>query len=120
MNRSRSKNSFPLRPLIPWMVLALLLLVAGLGFVVVKNQQHQIGQAIRQVERGIRDERAVNEVLVAQISRLSSRGELQRRVQEGLVALAPIQDHAIARLFPPTFDEEDQILRTASAMPSIR
>jgi len=114
-NRRRNRNnSFSILPLVPWMVIALLLSCAGLGYVVLKNKQHQLGQEMRQVEKKIRNERAVNEVLMTQISRLSSRSALQARLHGATLALKPIQDHSIARLFPPEVDNASRILRTAA------
>lgn len=112
--RSRRLNPLDIAPLFRWLLMALAIGVCGLMFVYVKNQQHQLGQATRDVERLIREERALNEVLLARISALSSRTELLRKLQQGAIALQPIQDHAIARLTPPMMAEADKILRTAA------
>ena len=108
-------NPLDLGPLLCCLLVALALGAAGLLYVYIKNQQHQLGQATREVERLIREERAINEVLLARITALSSRTELMRKIQLGTIALAPIQDHAIARLLPPTMSSGDQIARTASS-----
>ena len=111
----RQANPLDLGPLVRSLLLALAVGVAGLLYVYIKNQQHQLGQATREVERLIREERALNEVLLARITALSSRTELMRKLQLGTIALLPIQDHAIARLVPPTLSSGDEIARTASA-----
>ncbi|GAB4166067.1 MAG: hypothetical protein Fur0032_03230 [Terrimicrobiaceae bacterium] len=111
----KQANPLDFGPLVRCLLFALAVGVAGLLYVYVKNQQHQLGQATREVERLIREERALNEVLLARITALSSRTELMRKLQLGTIALLPIQDHAIARLIPPTIVSGDEIARTASA-----
>ena len=68
----------------------------------------------RDVERQIRDVRAQNEVLLARISALSSRAELQRKLNQGLIALQPIQDHYIARIGQPVTADKGGDMRTAA------
>lgn len=82
-------------------VVALALCAYGLVFVHVKNDQHRLGQQVREVERQLADERALNEVLRARITQLSSRAELQRRLREGFIALQPISQGSLAVLTPP-------------------
>lgn len=113
--RRRQSNEVHLGPLIKWLMLALFICASGLMYVYVKNQQHAIGEQTRQVERQIKEIKAQNEVLIARISMLSSRAALQHKMEQGMIALEPIQDHSIARLTPPTPAEEDGVLRTATA-----
>ena len=80
----------------------------------VKNQQHFLGGQTREIERDIREARAHNELLVARISSLSSRAELRRKLDQGLIALRPIQDNSIARMMPPATAEPDTLVRTAA------
>lgn len=111
----RYSNPFHIAPLFRWLILAALIGASGLMFVYVKNQQHQLGMKTRDVERQITEERALNEVLLARISALSSRAELMRKIQQGAIALRPIQDNAIARLTPPAQTSgSDGVLRTAA------
>ncbi len=107
-------NPIHIAPLFKWLTLAIMVAGCGLLFVYVKNQQHFLGEQTREVERQIREVRAHNEVLLARISSLTSRAELQRKLNQGLIALQPIQDHSIARLVPPTDAENDGVLRTAA------
>lgn len=113
-NRRNQVNPIHLAPLARWLFLAIVVGACGLLFVYVKNQQHAIGEQTRQVEREIRETRALNEVLLARISSLSSRTELQRKIGYQLIALQSIQDHSIARLTPPATAIDDGILRTAA------
>lgn len=113
-NRRKHANPIHVAPLFKWLTFAATVAACGLLFVYVKNQQHLLGEQTRGVERQIREVRAYNEVLLARISALSSRAELQRKLAQGLIALQPIQDHSIARLTPPVTAEDDGVLRTAA------
>lgn len=110
----KHSNPIHLAPLFRWILVFFVLAGYGLIFVYVKNQQHQLGQATRDVERQTVEIGLVNEVLAARITTLSSRAELMRKLDQGVIDLAPIQDTSIARLLPPTSGDGDQILRTAS------
>lgn len=114
LNRRKQVNPVHIAPLARWMILALFIGGCGLMFVYLKNQQHAIGQQTREIEKQIMEARSQNEVLLARISALSSRAELQRKLAQGMISLSPIQDHAIARLTPPATAERDGILRTAA------
>ena len=113
-NRRKQVNPIHVAPLFKWLTFAVVVAACGLLFVYVKNQQHLLGEQTRGVERQIREMQAYNEVLLARISTLSSRAELQRKLAQGLIALQPIQDHSIARLTPPVTAEADGVLRTAA------
>jgi len=107
-------NPIHIAPLFKWLTLALFMGAAGLMFVYVKNQQHLLGSRTREVEKRIVEMKAYNEVLLARISSLSSRAELQRKLDSGMIALRPIQDTSIARLTPPANAERDGAIRTAA------
>jgi len=113
-NRRKESNEIHIGPLLRWLMLALFISGCGLLFVYIKNEQHFLGERTREVERQIHEAQAHNTVLLARISALSSRAELQRKLAQGVIALQPIQDHCIARLTPPTTAAQDGILRTAS------
>jgi hypothetical protein len=113
-NHHRYVNPIHIAPLFKWLMLASAVACCGLLFVSIKNQQHFLGEQTREIERQIRDVRAHNEVLLARISTLSSRAELQRKLNQGLIALQPIQDHCIARIGLPLSAEKDGVLRTAA------
>ena len=113
-NSRRHVNPIHIAPLFKWLLIALMVGAAGLMFVYVKNQQHLLGSQTREVEGRIREMRAYNEVLLARISALSSRAELQRKLDRGVIALQAIQDTSIARLTPPANAERDGAIRTAA------
>lgn len=116
LSTTRRKQANPLQvaPLFRWLLLALIVTGSGLLYVYIKNQQHFLGEQTRKVEREIREMRTRNEVLLARISALSSHAELQRKLDQGLISLVPIQNQSIARLSPPVEAEKDSILRTAA------
>ena len=64
--------------------------------------------------RVLREAEAKSEALQAHITSLTSRGALQRRLDEGYIRLETIRDTAIARVTPPVPTEADGVLRTAS------
>lgn len=113
-HRYSQVNHLNIGSLVRWVLLAFAFAACGLVFVYVKNQQHYLGEQTRKVERQILEIRASNEVLVAKISALSSRAELQRKLEHKLIALQPIQDPSIARLTAPTSAENDGLVRTAA------
>ena len=90
-----------------------ILLAVGLGFVYIKNQQFAIGEQIRQTERKIQQLRAENDVLLANVTELTSRPALQARVKSGYIAVVNITSDKIARLTPPVQATEVGTLRTA-------
>jgi hypothetical protein len=113
-NRRKSVNPIHVGPVFWLMLVGLLVATVLLFFVSIKHQQYVLGQKVREVEHGLREVRAYNQVLLAKISSLSSRPALQRRLEQSRVAMAPIPDTAIARLTPPGVAGRDGVLRTAA------
>jgi hypothetical protein len=111
----RPVNALHLAPLFTWLAIALMLGVAGLLYVSVTNQQHLLGSQTRKVEMQIHEIKSSNQALFARISALSSRAELQRKLQSGMIALQAIKDTSIARLTPPANAARDGAIRTAAA-----
>jgi cell division protein FtsB len=119
-NRRRTTNSIEVNVLARWLVAVFFVGLAGLFFVYLKNQQHAVGDQARAVEAAIREIEAKNEALKAHITAMTSRGALQRRIEEGYIRLEPIPDTAIARIAPALPSEPDGVLRTASRDPDGR
>ncbi len=94
-NRRKQVNPIHVAPLFKWLTLAVIVAACGLLFVYVKNQQHLLGERTRGVERQIREMKSYNEVLLARISALSSRAELQRKLDTRIdrVAADPGSQH---------------------------
>jgi len=112
-NRRRATNAIEVNFLTRMMVLFGFLIIAGLFFVYLKNQQHSVGNQARSVEAELHETEAKCEALQARITTLTSRGALQRRLDEGYIRLETIRDTAIARVTPPIPAEVDGVLRTA-------
>jgi hypothetical protein len=119
-NRRRPTNSIQVNVLARWIVALFFVGLAGLFFVYLKNQQHAVGDQARLVEAAISEIEAKNDALKARITAMTSRGALQRRLDEGYLRLEPIRDTAIARVTPPLPAEPDGVLRTASRDPDGR
>jgi cell division protein FtsB len=112
-NRRKQVNPVHLSSLIRWLLVAAFIGASGLCFVYIKNQQFALAEEIRQMERRIANVRALNETLLARVTKLSSRQMLQQRIAEGFISMKPIQDNVIARLSPPVQAAADGVLRTA-------
>jgi hypothetical protein len=119
-NRRRTTNSIEVNFLARWLVVFFLLGLSGLFFVYLKNQQHSVGSQAHEVEQALREAEAKNEALSAKITAMTSRGALQRRLDEGYIRLEAIRDTAIARITPALPAEPDGVLRTASRDPEVR
>lgn len=119
-NRRRPTNSIEVNVLARWLLAVFFLGLAGLFFVYLKNQQHAVGDQARMVEFALREAEAKNDALKARITAMTSRGALQRRIDDGYIRLEAIRDTAIARITPALPAEPDGVLRTASRDPDSR
>lgn len=119
-NRRRTTNSIEVNFLARWLVVVFLFGLAGLFFVYLKNQQHAVGDQTRVVDVALNEIEARNDALEAKITALTSRGALQRRLDEGYLHLEAIRDTAIARVTPALPATPDGVLRTASRDPESR
>ena len=113
---TRPESAIKVGIILRWVVLALLLAAAGMAYVHVKNQQHALGVETRKIEAALRDLRALNQVLGAEITNLTSHAQLNKMVSNGELALVPISGQYVARLTPPVQSPETGELRTASAV----
>ena len=119
-NRRRPSNTIEVNFLARWLVLVFMIGLSGLFFVYLKNQQHSVGDQMREIEATLRGAEASNAALDARITGLTSRGALQRKLDEGYVKLEEIRDTAIARITPAQLAAPDGFLRTASHDPDSR
>ena len=74
------------------------LAAAGLSYVYLKNQLHVSGMQRKGLEQELNELIAENNVMEAQIARLTSRTALQRRLDEGFIKLVPITSQAVVHL----------------------
>jgi len=113
-NRRRTTNAIEVNFITRMLVIVFLIGITGLFFVYLKNQQHAVGTQARVLETQIHEAECKNESLQEKITSMTSRGMLQRRLDEGYIRLEAIRDTAIARVTPPVPAEADGVLRTAS------
>ncbi|KAB2643262.1 MAG: hypothetical protein DVB29_06325 [Verrucomicrobia bacterium] len=113
-NRRRTNNGIEVPLLAQWLVVFFMLGLLGLFFVYLKNQQHALGEQTRLVEQKITELRAHHDALNAKVTALTSRGALQRRLDEKYLDLIPITETAIARTNPTSNSSEEKAMRTAS------
>lgn len=111
-NHRRANNGIEVPLLAQWLMLVFALGLIGLFFVYLKNQQHALGEQMRLVEQKKIELHAHQEALVAKVTSLTSRGALQRRLEEHYVDLVPIPETAIARMNP--VQAGDHALQTAA------
>lgn len=116
-NRRRATNAIEIDFVARMLALVLLVVMAALFFVYLKNQQHAVGNRSRLVEKEIRESEARDHALEARISSMTSRAYLQRKLEEGYIRLEAVRDTAVARITPPVSAEPDGGLRTASREP---
>jgi len=91
--------------------------MAALFFVYLKNQQHAVGDKSRLAEQQLHEYEARDLALEARITSMTSRGYLQRKLDEGYIRLEAVRDTAVARVTAPAPAEPDGVLRTASREP---
>ena len=98
MRSSARDNALPLGPLMRWLVLVVFVGLLGLCYVHMKHKLKVDGDRCRDLEVAL--EGIEEKLLVAnnEIMRLTSRPELERRRQERLIELIPVQDSRLNRL----------------------
>ena len=97
-NFKRQTNRLQFAALLRGVIITVFLGVAGLSYVYLKNQLHVCGTQRKALEQELNELTAGNDVMAAQISRLTSRSALQRRLDEGFIKLVPITSQALVRV----------------------
>ncbi len=99
-NTKRHTNRLQFAALLRGIIVTAFLAIAGLSYVYLKNQLHVSGLQRRNLEQELNELISENNVMEAQISNLTSRTALQRRLDEGFIKLVPITGQAVVRLHP--------------------
>ncbi len=94
-NTKRHTNRLQFAALLRGVIIAAFLGIAGLSYVYLKNQLHVCGLQRKALEQDLNELISENNVLEVQISSLTSRTALQRRLDEGFIKLVPISSQAI-------------------------
>ncbi len=110
-NQRRHQNKVPVRSLSPGVLIALIALMAAMPWVYFKNQLVANGRVQRGLEEEIVALSARNSALDVQIATLSSRKALQKRLEEGVIAMLPVENHQIVNL--NSRNPAQRIVRTA-------
>lgn len=100
-NAKRQTNRLQFAALLRGVIITAFLGVAGLSYVYLKNQMHVCGTQRKAMEQELHDLIAENNVMEAQIARLTSRTALQRRLDEGFIKLIPINGQSLVRVRTP-------------------
>ena len=97
-NTNRQTNRLQFAALMRGVIITVFLGVAGLSYVYLKNQLHVCGTQRKALEQELHDLISENNVMEAQIARLTSHTALQRRLDEGFIKLIPISNQSLVRL----------------------
>ncbi len=97
-NFKRRTNRLQYAALLRGVIITVFLGVAGLSYVYLKNQLHVCGTQRKMLEQELNELISENNVLEAQISGLTSRSALQRRMDEGFVKMVPITSQSLVRV----------------------
>ena len=98
LNARRHTNRLQFAALVRGIIITVFLGTAGLSYVYLKNQLHVSGSQRKGLEQELNELISENNVMEAQISKLTSRTALQRRLDEGFIKLVPITGQAIVRV----------------------
>jgi hypothetical protein len=113
MNRSRRKtfNSIDAPSLARWIVLTVFVALTGLIYVYLSLQLHRLGDQQNRLEKELTSLRNQNEVAASQITALTSRVALQRRLKEGYLKMVAIAEQNIVRLTAPARSAEEDAIQ---------
>jgi cell division protein FtsL len=113
MSRSRRKNlnTVDAASLARWIVLTAFLALTGLSYVYLTIQLYHLGDRKKSLENQLASLRTQNDVASAQITALTSRSALQRRLKEGYLKMIPIAERDIVRLTIPMRGEGENAIQ---------
>ncbi len=109
--RRKNVNQVDAASLARWIVLTAFLALAGLSYVYLTLQLHHLGDRKKTLENEIATLRTQSDVTSVQITALSSRSALQRRLKEGYLKMVPIAEQNIVRLAPLKVNEDEDAIR---------
>jgi hypothetical protein len=99
-NLKHRSDGLQFASLLRWVIVATFLGVTGLSYVYLKNQLHVCGAQRKALEQELSLLASQNSVMEARIAQLTSRAEIQRKLDSGFIKLVPINPQAIVRLRP--------------------
>ena len=100
MNRNRRNitHSIKVASIFKVVVSTTILALAGLSYVYLKNQLQQYGEIQRRLEHELTEIRTAGEAVRVQITQLSSRAVLEKKLARNSLGLVPIASDQIVRL----------------------
>lgn len=98
MRRAHRDNALPLGPLARWFLVVGFLGLLGLCYVHMKHKLKVDGDRCRELENAVAELDEKIKVAGNEIMRLTSRPALERRREEGLIEMIPVQDARLVRL----------------------
>jgi hypothetical protein len=123
MSRPRRKNwnTVNAASLARWIVITSFVALAGLIYVYLTIQLYHLGDRRKALENELASLRAQSDVANGQITVLTSRSALQRRLKEGYLKMIPIADRSIVRLtMPEQSGGEDAIQPVANTRSQVK
>jgi cell division protein FtsL len=111
MNRNRRNITYSIKvaSILKVVVITAILAIAGLSYVYLKNQLQQYGEIQRRLEHDLAEIRTANEAVRVQITQLSSRGVLEKKLAKNSLGLVPIASDQIVRLNQPRDGVGDEL-----------
>ena len=122
MKRSRRKNwnAVNAASLARWILVTAFLALAGLSYVYLTLQLYHLGERKKSVENELISLRTQNDVAGVQITALTSRSALQRRLKEGYLKMIPISERDIVRLTVPARQADENAIQPVANEPATR
>jgi hypothetical protein len=109
MSRRRNVNTVDAASLARWLVMLAFVALMGLTYVYLNIQLYHLGDRKKALENELASLRTQNDVAGGQITALTSRSALQRRLKEGYLKMIPIAERNIVRLTIPARPNEDAV-----------
>lgn len=122
-NRRRHENVVPVAALVTFALVASFVLVAGIGYVSLKNQLHTGADEIKNLEREIEQVGMRMTVVKSEIQKLTSMDALKRRYEGdkgrlgGLVEIPPDRIQWVDRPLPGAGAEQSDLQTTSNPNP---
>jgi hypothetical protein len=122
MKRSGRKNwnAVNAASLARWILVTAFLALAGLSYVYLTLQLYHLGERKKAVENELINLRTQNDVAGVQITALTSRSALQRRLKEGYLKMIPISERDIVRLTVPARQADENAIQPVVNKPATR